>query len=186
MIYLTSDHHFGHHNVIEYCGRPYKDVYHMNQDMIDRWNSIVSPSDHVVYLGDFCMNPKYYGILKNLNRKSIDIYLGNHDLGFPNKPKKIERLLEFGFDSVHLHGELEISPGVVVNLSHMPYKGSGDRSYTERYTDQRLEDDGRPLLCGHVHEKWKTKDKMINVGVDVWDFYPVSLDQIKELVNVTG
>jgi len=35
-------------------------------------------------------------------------------------------------------------------------------------------------LVGHVHEKWKHKDNMINVGVDQWDFKPVS---IKELIR---
>jgi calcineurin-like phosphoesterase family protein len=34
-----------------------------------------------------------------------------------------------------------------------------------------------------VHEKWKVSDdgRMINVGVDVWDFKPVHVDQLLEL-----
>jgi len=31
-------------------------------------------------------------------------------------------------------------------------------------------------LCGHVHEKWREREGIINVGVDVWDFKPVNLD----------
>ena len=33
-------------------------------------------------------------------------------------------------------------------------------------------------FVGHVHEKWVVKDKMINVGVDVWNYYPVDAKQI--------
>jgi calcineurin-like phosphoesterase family protein len=41
-------------------------------------------------------------------------------------------------------------------------------------------------LVGHVHTLWKSrpdikfgeKTILINVGVDVWDFYPVSLNEI--------
>ncbi|MFX9969596.1 hypothetical protein ABTP69_19195, partial [Acinetobacter baumannii] len=44
-------------------------------------------------------------------------------------------------------------------------------------------DRGLPLLCGHVHDVWNTRDKMINVGVDQWDYYPVSAAQILDLVE---
>jgi calcineurin-like phosphoesterase family protein len=52
-------------------------------------------------------------------------------------------------------------------------------------------DNGRILLCGHVHEKWKIKvsekgTPMINCGVDVWDFKPVSIDQIMEIVKANN
>jgi len=41
-------------------------------------------------------------------------------------------------------------------------------------------------LCGHVHDKWKSREDkkfgmktiLINVGVDVWNFYPVSVQEI--------
>jgi calcineurin-like phosphoesterase family protein len=33
-------------------------------------------------------------------------------------------------------------------------------------------------LTGHVHNIWKFKKYIINVGVDVWDYYPVHMKQI--------
>jgi len=33
-------------------------------------------------------------------------------------------------------------------------------------------------LCGHVHEKWVQKGKIINVGVDVWNFTPHTIDEM--------
>ena len=43
------------------------------------------------------------------------------------------------------------------------------------------------ILCGHVHEKWKCKvlktKTCLNVGVDVWDYFPINLKQIHEEVK---
>jgi calcineurin-like phosphoesterase family protein len=37
-------------------------------------------------------------------------------------------------------------------------------------------------LCGHVHEHWRERvqdgRRVINVGVDVWGFRPVSLEEL--------
>lgn len=51
-----------------------------------------------------------------------------------------------------------------------------------RFFHRRWANEGGWLLCGHVHEKWKQLDKMINVGCDVWDYRPVSLDKIRNII----
>lgn len=33
-IYFTSDTHFGHTNIIEYCKRPFRDTFHMNEAVV--------------------------------------------------------------------------------------------------------------------------------------------------------
>ena len=42
-------------------------------------------------------------------------------------------------------------------------------------------------LVGHVHEKWKVKKEgkkiLINVGVDVWDFYPIDIYTIIKTIK---
>ncbi len=61
-----------------------------------------------------------------------------------------------------------------------PYEGdSGDE---DRHLDWRPTDEGRVLLHGHVHSTWRRNGRMINVGVDVWDYEPVPEQTIIDLV----
>ncbi len=58
-----------------------------------------------------------------------------------------------------------------VQLSHFPFQGN---NVDPRYPEKHPIDTGGYLLHGHVHQHWKHQGRMLNVGVDVWDFYPVS------------
>ena len=66
-----------------------------------------------------------------------------------------------------------------VRISHLPYSGAKDHHTNDKYAKFRPTDDGTILLCGHVHQSWKSQRSvngtlMVNVGVDVWDGKPVS------------
>lgn len=68
----------------------------------------------------------------------------------------------------------------------MPYRFSGmAEGYAQepKHLNFRPEDDGMWLLHGHIHEKRKTKGRMINVGVDVWDFYPTPITEIEKIIR---
>lgn len=52
MIYYTGDQHFGHSNIIRFCGRPFVTVAEMDETLIKNWNNIVSDDDIVYILGD--------------------------------------------------------------------------------------------------------------------------------------
>lgn len=190
--FFTSDFHFWHANIIKYCNRPFKSVEEMNEELIRRYNSVVSPDDTVYVLGDFAMAFRpVETITPRLNGKKY-LVPGNHDWCFPthkkskNSPKAhamwLEKYVECGFSGV-LSLAWRLPSGLL--LSHLPYKLSGDEhtaEYEERFTDYRLEDKGDFLLHGHSHGKWRKKGRLIDVGVDAWNFTPVSLAQIEELI----
>lgn len=204
--FLTSDPHFGHRNVIKYCKRPYAPVYEMeseeismesvqrmNEDLIARWNSVVKPGDRVIVLGDFSLGKQWVtDVVPRLNGEK-ELIAGNHDWVHPihyKKPEKGEKMrklyYEAGFKSIALEGKLEIA-GQTVNLHHMPYAQGGDHTEAgERFTKWRLEDNGLWLLHGHVHDAWKIKGRMINVGVDVWNYTPVHISEIEKIILEAG
>lgn len=200
--WLTSDHHFFHKNVILYCLRPFaseeemaakaisdESVIKMNEEMISRWNSVVKPEDTVKYLGDFSLSLKALSILKRLNG-NIELVAGNHDHCHPahsKSPAKEQAMrkvyYEAGFTSIKLEDTLQIA-NRTVKLHHMPYIPEViPDGYDIRYQKWRPRDDGNWLLHGHVHERWKLQGRCLNVGVDVWDFYPVHIDQLGQIIK---
>ena len=52
-VFVTSDLHFYHNNIIKLCNRPYKDLEEMHIALINNWNSVVTNEDDVYILGDF-------------------------------------------------------------------------------------------------------------------------------------
>lgn len=176
MRYWTSDTHFWHTKVIGFCERPFASIEEMNETFIANWNSVVMPEDTIYHLGDFSFGGfhKSYPIVQRLNGTKFVIY-GNHDW----KNKMDKRWQRYGFAGAYHKLELTID-GEVVNMSHYPYT---NKSHDTRTFEDQLSDDGKILIHGHVHEKWKVKERMINVGVDVWGFKPVSEAQIIEEMN---
>ncbi len=79
-IYITSDCHYFHKNILRYCNRPFKDVDEMNEELIRQHNKIVKPDDIVYNLGDFTFGSAYQAvsIVKRLNGQHRFV-CGNHD-----------------------------------------------------------------------------------------------------------
>lgn len=192
MIYFSSDHHFYHQNIIRFCNRPFATVEEMNEKLVNAWNEIVDPEDEVYYIGDFSMAFRPVELYTKRLNGSKFLIPGNHDFchsvhkksrSKENQDKWIAKYIENGW--IVLPEEFKFDSIPALNLCHLPY-GNLDHKNLEngpRYLDKRPKDDGQWLLCGHVHNSWKMKGKMINVGVDVWDYKPVSLDQILGLMR---
>jgi calcineurin-like phosphoesterase family protein len=94
MIWLWSDLHFFHKNILEYSNRPFSSVEEMEDELVKRHNALVSTHDKVIYVGDvfFCDQMEASRILKRLNGYKI-LVLGNHDL-------KANAMYKIGFDFV--------------------------------------------------------------------------------------
>ena len=67
-------------------------------------------------------------------------------------------------------------------LCHFPEK----RCLTDmdvRFPELRPSYDGI-VVCGRVHNIWKIRQRCVNIGVDVWNFTPVSESEISPIVNL--
>lgn len=172
MEYFTSDLHFWHKRILDYCiKRPWKSVPEMNEGLIRNWNSTVQYEDTVYILGDFSFGGtgKIKSVLDRLVGHKI-LILGNHAHGNKN-----DKWIRLGMDEVVHDTKTMTIFGYDVLLNHFPYKGY---EVDNREFDCQLKDDGKFLLHGHVHESWKVNNRMINVGVDVNDYKPVALPDI--------
>lgn len=203
MIFFTSDQHYWHANVIKYCDRPFASVEEMNEMMVIAYNMTVKPEDQVIHLGDFSMAFRAVETFPQRLLGDKILVPGNHDFchSFHKKSQTEENHLkwigkyqEHGFKVLEEQAVVHFDGLGTVNLCHHPYSdgsGTDEGDHTDKYAAWRPVDDGKILLCGHVHEKWKTKRSpkgtlMINVGVDQWGFAPVSLERIIELAKAEG
>jgi calcineurin-like phosphoesterase family protein len=117
--YITSDLHFGHTNIMKFCPGNrghFRDVAHMNSEMIRLWNTVVEPEDLVYILGDvaFTNAQTAVGIMHSLNGRKILIQ-GNHDV-------KLIKDANFRqcFESVHDYLRLVYNKQQLVVMFHYP------------------------------------------------------------------
>jgi calcineurin-like phosphoesterase family protein len=157
MLYFTSDTHFGHHNIIKYCKRPFENVDAMNQTIINNWNKTVTKDDIVFHLGDVAFKNDSLQIISQLNGTKW-LIRGNHDKGYSDT-KFRNNGFEKIFNKPYSFESYVKDKSVLINCMHAP------RYFREGYIN----------LCGHVHNEWENNYGYLNVGVDVWNFTPISL-----------
>jgi calcineurin-like phosphoesterase family protein len=153
--------------------------------VIANWNETVGPDDIVWHHGDVGLGPeeKILEMAAQLNGEK-HLIAGNHDrpwAGHRNAHKYQRRWLEV-FASVQPFAHFSVD-GQQVLATHLPYRGQGDSTDEERYSQYRLTDEGLPLLCGHVHREWKISGRQINVGLDAWDLRPVSMEDLAVMIR---
>jgi calcineurin-like phosphoesterase family protein len=154
--FFTSDHHFGHRRIIELNNRPFASIEEMDEALIERWNAVVGPDDVVYHLGDFSFGDQA-NYLPRLNGKEKHLVIGNHD------PKHSHP----GWASVNDMLHIQSPDGTMLVLCHYAMR-------IWRYSHH-----GAIHLYGHSHGSLPGDSQSCDVGVDCWDFKPVSLDTIK-------
>lgn len=165
-LWFTADTHFNHPNIIDYCDRPFKDSQDMDKKLMHNWNERVKPDDTIIVVGDFRFNgndensrwSEVYTLdyLKEHLNGTIILIRGNHDSNNQVKTKIKSLTIELGgYDMFMIHNPEDYNRYCNVNI------------------------------VGHVHGLWKSKvvdnGVLVNVGVDVWNYRPVSM---RELINV--
>ena len=161
-IFFTSDPHYNHTNIINYCKRPFSNVDEMNEELIKRYNDRVKSGDHVYILGDFAMF-NHEKIARRLNGQKHLIF-GNHD--YKHRPK----FLQWGFHWARDVHELKLNDGPErhsIWLAHYAH-----RTWTKRHY-------GAWHLFGHSHGNIIGEGFSTDVGVDCWNYAPVSYDELK-------
>ena len=176
-IWFTSDHHFGHENIIKYCNRPFDTVEEMDTKLIDNWNMVVEPSDTVYHLADFTLgNAKLAQSYFSRLNGSINILSNSwhHD----------GRWLPGDYFSNSYTEVIKLPPMVVleipqckgypiaITLCHYPLERWDRKHY------------GSIHLHGHCHGKLPRSPFRIDVGVDAQDYCPVSLSDVLEMVGM--
>lgn len=181
VIWFTSDLHFSHKNVINYCNRPFKDVSEMNPNLISRWNAMVKPQDTIYVLGDFSLNAnraRDFGALLKGHKLLVP---GNHDDVFWSN-RRLNRYTDGGFTVLSKHVYLTLSNKIgKMLLSHMPYNDETSHNYDVRYPEHRpIKGDEALLLHGHQHCKYVKSGNRIDVGIDN-NFRLYSLEDIERM-----
>lgn len=180
-VFFTSDLHFGHKNIIDFCRRPFHSVENMNKLLAQNWNERVASNDTVFVLGDFAMGQikDTLPIAQDLNGHKI-LIPGNHDRCHPMHPKADEWTAKYeavGFDVQEPQILLGVNGIGHVLLCHFPFLG--DSHDEDRYDECRPIDNGIVLLLhGHVHGKWQQNGRMFDVGVDARGYYPATINEI--------
>lgn len=166
MIYVIGDTHFYHTNIIGYCQRPFYDVFHMNEYMINRWNSVVSDNDLVIHLGDFSFGhpSEVKEIAMRLNGDKV-LIKGNHDR------LSVSQYKGMGFVEVCKKSNYRIDNYI---FSHRP-------------VDYAVLRCGMYNIHGHIHNNEGSfavnSNFYFNTSCEVIDYTPIAFDKVKEILN---
>lgn len=180
MIFFTSDHHFGHANVIQYTRRPYSHITEMDDDLIRRWNERVGAKDMVYHLGDFTLgNPeqaqRYFSQLNG----NIQVLWNpwHHDKRW--LPVKTG---ETRYISKTKHKVNVVSPIVVLELKQYRMGGYPQILVLCHYPMAKWDRShyGSWHLHGHSHGTYIADGLLMDVGVDTpgLGYAPISLEDV--------
>ena len=165
--FYTADTHFCHSNAIKFGKRPYQSVDEMNAGLIANWNGRISPRDDIWVLGDFAYRNtagQIAHIFAKLNGHKR-LIIGNHD----NR----EVLVLPWVEAPVLMADV-IDNGEKVVLCHYPM-----RDWNNMYR-------GSYHLYGHCHGGIEDYSKCADVGVDRWNWLPVTFPEVQARIRAMG
>ncbi len=170
-IFVWSDQHFNHDNMYKFTGldgkrvRPQLDsAKEADEYMLDCYNDVVKPQDHVYWLGDVAINKEGIRFAKKFHGHKR-LVLGNHD------DHDTRRYHDVGFKKVrglHRMGGLW--------LSHAPMHWGAEHSEERK---------GKIIgnVHGHIHEQPSPTPWHYNVCVEWTRYFPIELDRIIETMR---
>lgn len=159
-LWVWSDHHFGHRNIIRFSDRPFADLIEMREHMIANYQDYVGPDDVCIFVGDIAFLPddEANKILHRMHGYKI-LIIGNHDW---NK-KKVKKL---HFDETHLIKRMYVD-GMDFVFTHYPMN-----TLPEPYF----------IVHGHEHISHQETNSIqhFNVNVEFTGYKPRAFSEIVE------
>lgn len=160
-IFVVSDTHFGHANILTFKNsdgspvRSFSSVQEMDEYMIDKWNSVVRPQDHVYHLGDVAIKRPDIATVGQCNGHKR-LVRGNHDI------YRTKEYLPY-FDEIY---GIRVLDGMI--FTHIPIHPESLSRF-------------KANIHGHVHSlpQGRYGPRYYNVSVEVIDYTPVSLEDLK-------
>ena len=164
-IWVTSDLHFNHKNIIQLCRPQFESIEEHNQLIVDNYNSVVGKDDLVYILGDVGFTPAsaLETWVHQLNGRKV-LIVGNHDKLTDGEYRKM------GFIEVYRH-PVYFSTRII--LSHCPVQEAHDNPYVYN-------------VHGHIHKGKLDLPNYINVNTENHNFFPLELKKIDEQVAATN
>ena len=160
--WFTADTHFGHAKVLSgRHARPFASVMEMDNVLVRQWNATIAPDDDCWHLGDFStyQDGRLEAVFHRLHGRK-HLVLGNHD-----EENDLIPLLDWQEAPVQ-QGMINLD-GRDIYLCHFPMR---------RWPRCKK---GSLQLYGHMHAALPPERHSLDVGVDAWDFHPVSIHDIE-------
>jgi calcineurin-like phosphoesterase family protein len=181
VIHFSADSHWNHTNIIQHSHRPFSSIEEMNEELITRWNSVVSLTDTVYHLGDILFRTKgKESGTKILNRLNGQIFLilGNHD---KHNLKQFKDRFEL-WPTGRWDEQLRM---IKIEDDDAP---NGIREIVLCHYSMRVWQNshhGSFMLHGHSHGSLEDLSNSLSfdVGVDCHNYYPISYEKVKEIMS---
>ncbi len=163
-VWVWSDLHLGHENIIRYTNRPFRNANEMDKALYANWRSRVGEADTLVFVGDFAMRHALCEDTWRRVRQGVGrvkhLVAGNHDLTGSGS------LRVAGFDFISSLLWVDGDPPLL--FTHLPLKNLPQ---------------GWVNLHGHTHADPPLRSPHINVSVEHLDYSPVALDRLRRLAR---
>jgi calcineurin-like phosphoesterase family protein len=164
-IFLASDHHLGHANIITFKDRNdsiirnFNSIEEHDEHIIEQHNKVVGISDRIYYLGDVLFSKKHLHLLSRMQGRKV-LIKGNHD------KLDLKDYLPY-FDDIR--GSHQLS-GMV--LTHIPVHPDSLSRWSFN-------------IHGHLHQNnvmlpsGELDNRYFNVSLEQINYTPISLEGIK-------
>lgn len=165
--FLIANCQFGRSGIIRKNKRPFGNVQDMNEEMVQRWNAVVTENDTVIHLGNFAWDPTTAEeMFDTLNFKQLLLVPAEQDQAvlemaqhqmLPDSVRVVNRI----FDQANMNATF---------------------SYWPMY-EWPMKDKGHYLFYGYYGKKYKPdhRKKLINMACEFWNYTPQNISSLMRL-----